>query len=87
MSNCCQQNNLGGENVGQRDASCWCSSKVICFLVALLLATLGLIFGALYAATLLTALAALIVLAVVLFILIVAVLIYYWCKCCRHRCG
>jgi membrane protein YdbS with pleckstrin-like domain len=65
----------------ERNDVCWCSAKVLCFLFALLLATIGVILGAVFAAAILGALAAVIVLAVVLAILVIAVLIYRWCRC------
>lgn len=73
----------------QKNTFCCCSTAVLGFLSVLLAATLGLILGASFAATILTALAALIILAVVLAILIIALLIIRHCLCCKRKkcCG
>ncbi len=63
-----------------------CAYIILGLLFSLFLATLGLILGAVFAETLLTALAALIVLAVILFILVIIAIIKMICckekKCC-----
>ena len=73
-ASCCQQ--------VRRNCGCVCSVKVICFFVVALAAALGLIFGAVYAEQILTALAAVIVFAVVMAVAIIALLIYRWCERC-----
>jgi membrane protein YdbS with pleckstrin-like domain len=64
---------------------CWCADKVLCFLLILFALTLGLILGAVFAATILSALTALIVLGVLLLVLIIIVLIIKRCKCCKKN--
>ena len=68
------------------DLVCWCSDKVLRFLIALFAFTVGLIIGAVFPGVIGAALAALIILAVVLLILIIAVLIIKRCRCCKHHC-
>lgn len=70
---CCKKN---------KNNSC-CIWIILGLLFSLFLATLGLILGAVFSATLLTALAALIVLAVVLLILVIVTLIKI--LCCKER--
>jgi hypothetical protein len=67
---------------------CACSLRVLAFFAFMLGATLGLIFGVLFAAELLVAIPALIILAVILAIIIVGLVILRLCLCCyRRRCG
>lgn len=58
-----------------------CAMRILCFFVVALAAALGLIFGAVYAEQILTALAAIIVFAVVMAVAIIALLFYRWCEC------
>lgn len=67
---------------------CNCSLRVLAFFAIMLAATLGLIFGILFAAALTVAVPALIILAVILFVGIVGLVIFRLCMCCyRKRCG
>lgn len=65
-----------------RRCSCclWLISAII---GALLLATVGLILGAVFADAILGALSAIIVLAVILFVMLVLTIIYTICRCNR----
>lgn len=72
-----------GPGFERRGLFCVSSLKVLCLYAMLLTAALGLVFGASFAVTILTALAAIIVFAVVMAVLIVATLIYR-CHAC-HR--
>lgn len=69
----------------QRTIFCCCSNSVVAFLAFLFAFTLGLIFGALFAATLLIALPTLIASAVLLAIMIITILIFRRCNCCRNN--
>lgn len=66
-----------------RSLACLCTANVLCFLVALLMAALGIILGAFFAVPLLANIAAVIVGAVLLAVLIIAILIYRACMNCR----
>ncbi|HMM32350.1 MAG TPA: hypothetical protein PKB13_11315 [Clostridia bacterium] len=82
VARCCGQ---GQRESSQKGLFCWCSSKVLCFMAVLLGATLGLIFGVVYAADLLIALPTLIVLAIILAIIIIGIVIFRVCLCCKSR--
>jgi len=64
---------------------CWCSSIVLCLLEALFFVALGLILGAVFFMSILTALPEIIVAAVILAILIIVFLILRWCQCGGSR--
>ncbi|OQA34176.1 MAG: hypothetical protein BWY57_00693 [Betaproteobacteria bacterium ADurb.Bin341] len=67
---------------------CGCSLRVLAFFAILLAATLGLIFGALFAGVIFAAIPALIILAVVFLAAIVGLVIFRLCMCCyRKRCN
>ncbi|HOG00051.1 MAG TPA: hypothetical protein PK438_05115 [Clostridia bacterium] len=67
---------------------CNCSLRVLAFFAVMLAATLGLIFGILFALALVAAVPSLIILAVILFVGIVGLVIFRLCMCCyRKRCG
>lgn len=68
-----------------KNTFCFCSIKVLCFLISLFTLTLGLILGAIFAATILAALPAVIVLAVILFIMIISIIIFRLCFRCHKR--
>ncbi|HWQ59306.1 MAG TPA: hypothetical protein VN540_09835 [Clostridia bacterium] len=71
-----------------RSFLCVCTLRALAFFAVVLAATLGLIFGVLFAAELLVAIPSLIILAVILFVIIVAMVIFRLCMCCyRKRCG
>jgi len=61
---------------------CSCTERVIGFFVLLLAVALGLIFGAVYAEQILSALAAVIVFAVAMAAAVLALLIYGGCRGC-----
>ncbi len=65
---------------------CLCSANVLCFLLFLFAAALGIILGVIFALDLFASLAAIIVGAVILAILIVSLLIYRACNRCRFGC-
>ena len=61
---------------------CSCAERVIGFFVLLLAVALGLIFGAVYAEAIFSALAAVIVFAVAMAAAVIALLIYGGCRGC-----
>jgi len=69
-----------------RGHTCMCSSIVLGFLAFLFAATLGIILGAYFSATLLASITAVIAEAVILAILIIALLIYKACINCKFGC-
>ena len=71
--------------------TCWrdkcnmpCLSRVLCFFTLLLVLTIGLILGAIFAERIFSALAAVIVFAVTMAVVIIALMIFRNCRCCRY---
>ncbi|MGI5978421.1 MAG: hypothetical protein ACOX66_02850 [Oscillospiraceae bacterium] len=69
-----------------RDCTCACLTRILCFLAFLFAGALGLILGAYFAAPLLASISAVIVGAVILAVLIIALIIYMACIRCRWNC-
>ena len=64
---------------------CSCTERVVAFFVLLLALALGLIFGAMYYETILSAMAAVVVFAAVMGVAVIALLIYGSCRGCWGR--
>ena len=77
---CCVNNHKDG-----RGRKCKCISLIIGILIALFLATLGLILGAVFATTLLANIAVLILAAVLLGLAIILGFVYKICICFRRK--
>ena len=77
---CCVNNHKDGKG-----RNCKCISLIIFILIALFLATLGLILGAVFATTLLANIAVLILAAVLLGVAIILGIIYIICICFRKK--
>lgn len=65
--------------------ACVCVEKAICFFALLLVFTIGLILGTIFASVLRTALAAIIVFAATMAASLIALLIYRRCMCWMRR--
>ncbi len=76
---CCINNNKERKN-------CKCFDLIIAILVALFLATLGLILGAVFATTLIANIAVLILGAVLLGVGIILAIIFKECVCSKKKC-
>ena len=72
-------------NTKKDSKKCSCIGTILCVLLALFLATIGLILGAVFATSLLANIAVLILGAVILGLLAILTLIYKLCTCTKAK--
>ncbi len=77
---CCINNN------GKKNNNCKCINIIFFILLALFLASLGLILGAVFATTLIANIAVLILGTVIVGLLAILTLIYKLCVCAKKKC-